>query len=172
MAGRGLLAAALLIAGSVAAAAHVTVQPNEAVAGTYFQTALNVSHGCEGSATVAIRVKLPDGVLSVKPQQKPGWTIEIKMRALQGPLPSLHGRSIAETVDEVAWRGGSLPDNLYDTFGLLMRLPDAPGRTLYFPVVQECEHGVHRWIEIPETGQGGAEQREPAPAVRLKPNSP
>ena len=55
----------------------------------------------------------------------------------------------------MAWRGGSLPDNLYDTFGLLMKLPDAAGKTLYFPVVQECEKGVHRWIEIPAAGQAG-----------------
>jgi hypothetical protein len=31
-------------------------------------------------------------------------------------------------------------------------VPDAPGQTLYFPVIQECQQGVHRWIEIP-TGQ-------------------
>jgi uncharacterized protein YcnI len=170
--GRGLIAAALWLAGCIAASAHVTVQPNEAVAGGYLQTAFSISHGCDGSATVAVRVKLPDGVLSVKPQQKPGWSVEVKMRALQGPLPSLHGHSITETVDEVAWRGGSLPDHLYDTFGLMMKLPDSPGRTLYFPVVQDCERGVHRWIEIPQAGQGGAELREPAPAVRLKPKAP
>jgi uncharacterized protein YcnI len=69
----------------------------------------------------------------------------------------------------VAWRGGPLPDDLYDTFGLLMKLPDAPGKALYFPVVQECEKGVHRWIEIPAAGQNRDDLHEPAPQVRLKP---
>ena len=150
-------------------AAHVTVQPNEATAGAYFQTAFSVSHGCDGSPTVLVRVKVPDGVLSVKPQMKAGWTVEIKKRPIEGALPSLHGKAISETVDEVSWRGGSLPDDLYDTFGLLMKLPDAPGKTLYFPVVQECEKGVHRWIEIPAAGQSREDLREPAPLVRLKP---
>ena len=43
---------------------------------------------------------------------------------------------------------------------------------LYFPVVQECEKGVHRWIEIP-TGKHaeghGAGSAEPAAALRLLP---
>jgi uncharacterized protein YcnI len=164
-------AASFFLAAS-AASAHVTVQPNEAVAGGYFQTAFSVSHGCEGTATIAVRVKLPDGVLSVKPQAKPGWAVEIKTRRLEGNQPSLHGKTITETVDEVSWRGGPLPDNLYDTFGLQMKLPDTPGKPLYFPVVQECEKGVHRWIETPAAGQNRDELREPAPVVRLKPKAP
>jgi uncharacterized protein YcnI len=154
------------------AAAHVVAHPDEAAAGAYFQTAFNVGHGCDGSATVALRIKMPDGVLSVKPQMKPGWTVEIKKRTLAAPQPSLHGKTITETVDEVSWRGGPLPDSLYDTFGVNMKLPDEPGRTLYFPVVQECEKGVNRWIEIPAAGQSADKLHEPAPAVRLKPKAP
>lgn len=169
--GKGLLAAATLAAASSAASAHVTVQPNEAVTGSYFQLAFVVPHGCDGKATVALRVKVPDGVTSVKPQMKPGWNVEIKTRKLDAPQPGLHGKTISEVVDEVSWRGGPLPDNLYDTFGLMMKLPDTPGGTLYFPVVQECEQGVHRWIEIPAAGQNRDDLREPAPLVRLKPKS-
>jgi uncharacterized protein YcnI len=170
--GKGLLAAATLATASAAASAHVTVQPNEAVTGSYFQLAFVVPHGCDARATVALRVKVPDGVTSVKPQMKPGWNVEIKTRKLDAPQPGLHGKTISDVVDEVSWRGGPLPDNLYDTFGLMMKLPDTPGGTLYFPVVQECEQGVHRWIEIPATGQNRDDLREPAPLVRLKPKSP
>jgi hypothetical protein len=56
----GLLAAAF--AGN--AAAHLTANPNEAPADSYFRTALRVPHGCKGSPTVAVRVKLPEGVTS------------------------------------------------------------------------------------------------------------
>ncbi|MGP9810959.1 YcnI family protein [Rhodopseudomonas sp. NSM] len=154
------------------AVAHVSLQPNEAAAGNYFQTALRVPHGCDGTATLAVRVKIPDGVLSVKPQMKPGWSIEIKTRKIEGEQPKLHGKTITETVDEVAWRGGPLPDAFYDTFGLVMKLPDAAGKTLYFPVVQECENGVHRWIEIPAAGQKPDALKEPAPTLRLKPKAP
>ncbi|UZE49035.1 YcnI family protein [Rhodopseudomonas sp. P2A-2r] len=165
-------AATALISLAAPAVAHVTARPDEATAGAYFQTAFNVGHGCDGSATVAVRVKMPEGVLSVKPQMKPGWTVEIKKRTLAAPQPSLHGKTITETVDEISWRGGPLPDSMYDTFGVNMKLPDTPGQTLYFPVVQECEKGANRWIEIPAAGEGAEKLHEPAPGVRLKPKAP
>ncbi|TDM67946.1 hypothetical protein CEE99_13615, partial [Lactobacillus crispatus] len=43
----------------------------------------------------------------------------------------------------------------------------------YFPVVQECEQGVSRWIDIPAEGQGGGGHehgsKTPAPGVKLLP---
>jgi uncharacterized protein YcnI len=164
------LAALGLFASAASAFAHVTIQPKEATAGDYAQMTFSVPHGCEGSATVALRIKVPDGVMSAKPQMKPGWTVEIKTRKLDAPQPAGHGRSVSDVVDEVIWRGGPLPDNLYDTFGLVVKLPDAAGN-LYFPAVQECEKGVTRWIEIPAASQTSDTLHEPAPAVRLKPKA-
>jgi uncharacterized protein YcnI len=152
----------------VPASAHVTATPNEGIAGTYFQTAFTVPHGCSGSPTIALRVKIPEGVISIKPQVKPGWQIEIKNRKLDTPIDAGHGNKITETVDEVAWRGGQLPDIYYDTYGLVMKLPDTAGKTIYFPFVQECKEGVHRWITIPAAGQKWHEVKEPAPFIRLK----
>lgn len=162
-----MLGGALALATAGPAAAHVTANPNQADAGWYFRTALRVPHGCEGSATVAVRVKIPAGVISVKPQMKPGWTITLKTRTLDEPVDAGKGRIITEVVDEVAWRGGPLPDAYFDEFGLTMKLPARPGETLYFPLVQECQEGVHRWIEIPAEGQAWGELDEPAPFVRL-----
>lgn len=168
----GLLAAALAAAGiAPPACAHVTVQPTTAVAGSYFEARFTVPHGCSGAATVALRIKIPEGVTSVKPQMKPGWEVAIKSRKLDPPIQD-HGRTISETVDEIEWRGGKLPDNLYDTFGLVVKLPDTPNATLYFPAVQECEQGLVRWIGIPAAGQSRGALREPAPALGLTAKSP
>lgn len=161
------MAAGVSLVALGAAHAHVTADPNEAPAGGYFRTALRVGHGCGESATTAVRVKIPDGVLSVRPQAKPGWTIEIKMRKLDKPAEIGHGRTVTETVDEIAWRGGKLPNAHFDEFGLSMQMPARPNQTLYFPVVQECEQGVHRWIEIPAAGQKWGDLKEPAPFIRL-----
>jgi periplasmic copper chaperone A len=161
------LAAAAALLAHGAAHAHVTANPNEAPAGAYFRTSLRVGHGCSGSPTIAVRVKIPDGVASVRPQVKPGWTLDIKMRKLEKPVEIGHGRTITETVDEIAWRGGPLLDAHFDEFGLSMRMPAQPKQTLYFPVVQECEKGVHRWIEIPAAGQKRDDLKEPAPHVTL-----
>ena len=43
------------------------------------------------------------------------------------------------------------------------------GKMLYFPVVQECERGLHRWIEIPAAGKSSGDYPEPAPALKLLP---
>ena len=166
---RGILLAAVLVAVAGAAAAHVTASPDQGKAGSYFVTSFTVPHGCAGAATVAVRIKLPDGVQDVKPQMKPGWTVEVVRRKLAEALHDSHGNTITEAVDEVDWRGGPLPDSLYETFGLLMKLPDRAGATLYFPTVQECQSGVHRWIEIPAAGQQWHDLQEPAPFVKLTP---
>ena len=169
-----VLAGAVLFASALAApaSAHVTVQPGETPADSYAQLTFTVPHGCNGSATKALRIKLPDGILSAKPQMKPGWQVEIKTRKLDAAAAGPHGKSVSEVVDEVDWRGGPLPDNLYDTFGLVVRLPDKAGQVLYFPAVQECEQGVERWIEIPTSSQSADKLPAPAPAVRLKAKSP
>lgn len=148
------------------ALSHVTANPNEATADSFFRTALRVGHGCDGSPTTAVRVKMPDGLLSVRPQMKPGWKIEIKMRKLDKPTDAGHGKMVTEVVDEVIWRG-NLPDTYFDEFGLSMKLPARPNTTLYFPVVQECVKGAWRWIEIPEGDKKWGDYKSPAPFIRL-----
>lgn len=163
---------ALVLAGCVvagAASAHITASPDTAKAGSYFTTNLQVPHGCGTSPTIALRIKMPDGVRDVKPQMKPGWQVEIVRKELAAAETDEHGNSVTEVVDEVDWRGGPLPNELFDTFGLLMKLPQKPGTVLYFPAVQECESGVHRWIEIPAPGQKWQDLEEPAPFVNLTP---
>ncbi|KAB0639308.1 hypothetical protein WT67_12925 [Burkholderia stagnalis] len=148
--------------------AHITAQPNEGAAGTYFETSLKVPHGCDGSPTVALRVAIPDGVTSVKPQMKPGWSVDIDTQPIDPPLKGEHGTTISKRVAAVEWRGGPLPDTLYDAFGLVMKLPPAAGKTLYFPVVQTCENGRRAWTDIPADGQSWHAVHSPAPFVRLQ----
>jgi uncharacterized protein YcnI len=86
--------------------------------------------------------------------------------AAPGAAAGDHGEG--PTVKEVAWRGGPLPDGQFDEFLLLFRTPAAPGETLWFPFVQECEGGaVARWIERPPPGQ--PRPARPAWALRLVP---
>ena len=62
-----------------------------------------------------------------------------------------HGAKLTEGVKEVEWSGGKLPDDFYDEFVISTFLTGGlkPDTMLYFPVVQECEQGVSRWIDIP-----------------------
>jgi len=75
---------------------------------------------------------------------------------------------LSEGVKEVVWSGGKLADDNFDEFVFSSFLTAGlkPDTTLYFPVVQECEQGVSRWIDIPVEGHGH-DSRTPAPSLKL-----
>ena len=164
-----LLAGVVGAAVAASAPAHVTLENRQVAADSYYKAVLQVAHGCKESPTVRIRVRIPDGVMSVKPQPKQGWKLETTRTRLAKPVDAGHGRTITETVSEVSWSGGVLADEHFDEFKIMMKLPDRPGTTLYFPVVQDCKEGAHRWIDIPEKGKAAGDLREPAPALTLTP---
>jgi uncharacterized protein YcnI len=149
------------------AAAHVTLETQQAPADSYYKAVMRTPHGCQGAPTVRLRIRIPEGVTGVKPQPKPGWTLEIVTAKLAQPLDDGHGGKITEGIAEVVWSGGRLLDAHYDEFVMRTKLPDRPGTVLYWPVVQECEGGTSRWIEIPEPGKTAGDLREPAPGLRL-----
>lgn len=149
------------------ALAHVTLEQRQAPVGMPYKAVLQVPHGCDGSATTAIRVRIPGGVVDAKPMPKPGWTIDL-VKGKYDKAYSLNRAQVSEGVIEIDWSGGKLPNDYYDEFVFHSFLSGdlQPGQMLYFPVVQECEKGVHRWIEIPAPG---ADYPEPAPGLKLLP---
>ena len=78
-----------------AAIAHTTLERTQAPANSYYKAVLQVTHGCKGSPTVAVRVRIPEGVTSAKPQPKPGWTVAVKRVKLARPVDAGHGRKLA-----------------------------------------------------------------------------
>jgi uncharacterized protein YcnI len=164
-----IVAVATLTASS--ATAHVTLENRQTTIGSFYKAVFAVPHGCAGSPTVKIRVQIPEGVIAVKPMPKAGWSVE----AIKGKYAAeydFHGSKFSEGVKEVVWSGGKLPDDNYDEFVVSTYLTGGlkPNTTLYFPVVQECEQGVSRWIDIPADGGGHShDSKSPAPAVKLMP---
>ncbi|TJV27417.1 MAG: DUF1775 domain-containing protein, partial [Mesorhizobium sp.] len=73
-----LSAGAFFVLGTSAAFAHITLEAPEAAVGSTYKAVLRVPHGCEGKATTAVRVQIPEGVISVKPMPKAGWTLQVK----------------------------------------------------------------------------------------------
>ncbi|MGY8633935.1 YcnI family protein [Bradyrhizobium sp. 14AA] len=164
----------LIVLGALAAtpaSAHVFLEGKQAAVGGSYKAVFAVPHGCAGSPTIKVRVQIPEGVIAVKPMPKAGWTIDV----VEGKYASeydYHGNKLSSGVKEVAWSGGKLADKNYDEFVLSTFLTDGlkANTTLYFPVVQECETGVSRWIEIPAEGAGHShEGKSPAPGVKLLP---
>ena len=150
--------------------AHVTLERQEAPVGAPYKAVFRVPHGCGTSATVKLRLRIPDGVIAVKPMPKPGWQIDTVKAKYDKTYTMFHNNTVSEGVKEVSFTG-RLPDDNYDEFVLSVYLTDElkAGSKLYFPVVQECETGVQRWIEIPEDGKDAHDLKEPAPGVNLLP---
>lgn len=141
-----VIVAAVLAVPSVAAA-HIDPDPTEAQAGSSVSVGFTVEHGCDGSATVGLDMRVPEGATAVVPEPPDGWTGGVTDRV-------------------VTFEGGPLPDDQPLTFRVRMALPSTPDTTVYFPFVQRCEIGEIRWIDIPSDGSGD-DLDEPAPAMRL-----
>ena len=160
-----LLALALL-SGSVAQA-HVVLDQRTAPAGGYYRGAFRVGHGCDGAATVAVTIRIPEGVRGAKPMPKPGWTIERRLEKLAQPYDS-HGKTVTDDVVAITWRGGPLPDAHFDEFALQMQLPDKPG-PLWFKVLQQCEKGEIDWATVPARGTSTRGIKAPAALLEITP---
>lgn len=160
--GKLVLAAALALTWQ-SAQAHIVFEDTDAVAGSYFASALRVSHGCDGAPTTAITVEVPPQIVMIKPQPKPGWTLTIAREPLSDPVTGEGGKRITERVARITWSGG-LADDMFDTFGLMMKLPAQTGM-LYFPVQQTCAIGETDWSEIPAAGAPWHSVPHPAPVL-------
>jgi len=168
-----ILAATVLLGLAVPALAHITLETAEAPAGSTYKAVLRVPHGCEGAASLKVRVQVPEGVIAVKPMPKAGWTLETVKGAYKQPY-DYYGTPMTEGVKEIAW-SGKLLDEHYDEFVFRAYLTPGlqAGTNLYIPAVQECEGGkAERWIEIPAAGRSADDYRFPAPGLKLLPAKP
>ena len=159
---RVILAVAAILT-STAASAHITFAESEAQPGSYYAGFLRVSHGCEASPTVSIRVEIPGGIDVARPQPKPGWTLAIEHEPLARSIRSEMGSLVKERVSAITWTG-NLPADEFDQFGIMLKLPASAG-PLYFPTVQRCASGSNAWVNRPATPDAWHATKMPAPML-------
>jgi uncharacterized protein YcnI len=150
---RALLPAAILLLAAAPAFAHVSAEPRQAPAGAYQAITFRVGHGCGKAATTALRIELPPGLASARPQPKPGWTLKIEK---DGERPTA-----------IVW-SGDLPGDQFDEFAILTKLPDQAG-PLYFPAIQSCGADEAAWTEVPDPDASTAALKSPAPSLMVTP---
>lgn len=167
---RGALALAALFFATCSAQAHPSFQVRQAAIGSPYRAVISIPHGCDGSPTMRVRVRIPEGVIGVKPKPMPGWSIETKRGGYARAYKFYHGAVLTEGVKEIVW-SGKLGDDFYDEFVFAAFLTDSltAGTTLHFPVYQECEKGAHAWADVPALGQDAHALKSPAPGVALLP---
>ena len=163
------LATALVLGTASMALAHAGLVETEVKQATASRFTLYIPHGCGAEASLRVRVRIPTGIVSVKPMPKAGWDLESKKGTYSEPQ-TLSGSTLTEGVVELIWHG-NLPDAYYDEFVFRGTVSEdvEVGSTLYIPAIQECANGVERWIEVPKEGHEGHALDKPAPSVKVAP---
>jgi uncharacterized protein YcnI len=160
--------AALMLAGITAASAHVGVTPDKTDANSYALLTFGVPHGCDGSGTTIVTISLPDELNDAKPTVNPNWTVEKVVEQLPEPKKLADGATITKRTSKIVYTAKApLDAELRDALVLSVKLPDAAGKTLYFPTLQNCETGQTDWSEIAKDGQDPHSLKAPAPSVAV-----
>lgn len=144
-----------------AAGAHVMFAPATFTPGEPYVGALRVTHGCDGAATTSLKIEIPASVTGVKPQAKPGWTITIDHVALDKSYVNGRGKTVTDRVSAITWSGGSVPDEEFDDFNLMLTAPEG-AQPVLFRAVQSCGATVVTWDDPPATGKP---PQHPAPVL-------
>ena len=151
--------------------AHIVLTEPKAMAGSYYKATLRVSHGCNGSSTNGLVVQVPAGFQGAKPQPKTGWVVATQKTKLAKPYNS-HGKAVTHDVVELHWtaahKDAVLPDDQFDEFAFMGRLPDQAG-ALWVKVLQTCENGQNDWSEIPANGTATRGMKLPAALLEVQP---
>ncbi|HEX2295266.1 MAG TPA: YcnI family protein [Actinomycetota bacterium] len=145
----GALAGAVLTAVAPAASAHVTVQPNEAVAGSFSRFVVRVPNERPDAGTTKVVVKLPP-LAFVSFEDREGWKRKVRMVELDEPL-QVADTEITETVGRVTWKGGRIGPGEFTEFGFSARMPDGE-ESLVFEALQTYSSGeVVEWTGAPDS---------------------
>nr|BFD83911.1 YcnI family protein [Streptomyces sp. Xyl84] len=166
----GALAGTAVLAVSVPAFAHVTVQPEGAAAkGGYAVVDFKVPNERDNASTTKLEVSFPADhpLASVMPEPIDGWKIEVTKSKLAKPL-EMHGEKISEAVSKVTWTadGKGVQPGYFQKFPLsLGALPQDADQLVFKALQTYSDKEVVRWIEVPQKGQ--AEPDNPAPTLQL-----
>jgi periplasmic copper chaperone A len=82
--------------------AHATLETSEAAANSSYKAVIRIAHGCAGSPTTSIKIKIPEGMMNVKPMPKVGWTLSAIKAPYAKPYQN-HGKTITEGISEIIW---------------------------------------------------------------------
>lgn len=137
---------------ATAASAHNYMTTLRAPAGYMADMEARVAHGCLAEDVEEVRIKIPEGVYRVTPMHNREWEVETVMRKVNPPVPGDGGRPITTTVDQIIWKNPSkvIPYNRFEGFKFRAKLPDEPGRVLFWQMVNICAEGRDPYTDVPE----------------------
>ncbi|GAA2466710.1 YcnI family protein [Streptomyces macrosporus] len=171
LAATGAVAAACVVALAGPAAAHVSVNPDEAEQGGYATIDVKVPNERDNASTVKVELTFPADhpLASVMPQPVPGWDVKVTRTKLDKPL-EVHGRQLDEVPSKITWTetDGGIEPGTFQQFPVSVgQLPEDVDRLVLKAVQTYDNKEVVRWIEEPT--DDGEEPEHPAPVLRLVP---
>lgn len=123
------IVATLIATTTSSAYAHVSVKPAEVKVGQYQNFTVSVPTE-KNLPTTAVRLLIPEGLESVRPNVKPGWKIEIKKS----------DQNDDAKVTELLWTAGSIPADQRDEFVFSAKVPTSES-TLQWKAYQTYQDG-------------------------------
>ena len=151
--------AGLALAIPAGAAAHVTVQPTEAPAGSFTRLDVRVPNETDNANTTKVEVEMPDEFYFASYEPVAGWSAEIQTEKLDEPVEIEEGFEATDQVTTVTFEadGEGIPPGAFQDFGLSVLIPGEPGDTLTFPALQTYDDGeVVRWVGEPDSEEPAA----------------
>lgn len=145
-----LVAAVAVIALPLSALAHVAVSPAEVGVGKRQVFSVGVPNESKTAQVVNVRLVIPEGLESVRPNVKPGWTIEVKKS----------GTGEEAKVTEIVWSGGSVPVDQRDEFLFQGKAPASTGDLNWKAYETYSDGTVVGWDQEPK-GDGHSEGTKP-----------
>ncbi|MFY1633752.1 YcnI family protein [Solwaraspora sp. WMMB335] len=157
----GLTGAAVLVGvfgSAVPVAAHITVSPEQAIAGDYARLAFQVPNESDSASTTQVELVLPEDapVASVTLLPVAGWTASVQRQPVDPPM-EVHGAQVTEAVARIVWTADDpesavQPGEFQEFVAMMGPLPDVD--QMVFKSLQTYSDGnIVRWIEVPVPGQ-------------------
>jgi len=155
----GACAALLLSAVPVAARPDLTEASVRSTPGRQV-IHLRIQTGCGDAPTDRVELDIPESVIGVVAEAKPGWIAETDVEATDAY--QLFGTEQTERVSTIRWTGGSIPADQFLDFALAAVFTEEG--EIAFPVTQGCGTEEVTFAQVPEPD---AEGKNPADAVTI-----
>jgi uncharacterized protein YcnI len=161
-----LITAFAVLALPAAAAAHISLHPNEIPAGAFVTLNVRVPGEQPDAYAYKVVMQMPPGFTDVDLENVPGWTARETITNLRKPLQTADG-PVDQVVSEVSWTGdrstlGRLQNGYFMQFPLELTIPsELAGHSLSFKTVEYYSNGDNAyWIGPPSATY-------PAPTVNI-----
>jgi uncharacterized protein YcnI len=161
-----VLATLAALALPAAAAAHISLHPNEIPAGAFVTVDVRVPGEQPGAYAYKVVMQMPPGFTEVDVESIPGWSATETITTLAKPLRTPDG-PVDQVVSRITWTGdrstlGRLPNGYFVQFPIDMTMPsNLAGRSLTFKTVEYYSNGQNAyWIGPPSATY-------PAPTINV-----